>query len=70
MTITDTESPPAYPVMNNMNFNSKEVNSVLLNLNWATADEDYQPSQSHILHVLKTHQTNVCSCPPFRTTSG
>ncbi|KAJ3564543.1 hypothetical protein NP233_g8225 [Leucocoprinus birnbaumii] len=42
ITIHDTESPPPYPVMTNMNF-SPETTSILSSLNWATADEDYTP---------------------------
>ncbi|KIY50409.1 Gcd10p-domain-containing protein [Fistulina hepatica ATCC 64428] len=42
-TICDTESPPAYPVMNTMNFRLDDQSSVLVSLNWATADEDYTP---------------------------
>lgn len=42
LTICDTDSPPAYPVMVQMNF-SKEVTKTLTSLNWATSDEDYIP---------------------------
>ncbi|KAF8665349.1 hypothetical protein AX16_000368 [Volvariella volvacea WC 439] len=43
ITICDSDSPPAYPVMVNMNFNTEIVSPVLLSLNWATADEEYTP---------------------------
>ncbi|KAK0481763.1 eukaryotic translation initiation factor 3 62 kDa subunit [Armillaria novae-zelandiae] len=43
ITICDTDSPPAYPVMAQMNFDPKSVSSVLSSLNWATAQEDYTP---------------------------
>ncbi|KAL0581062.1 tRNA (adenine(58)-N(1))-methyltransferase non-catalytic subunit trm6 [Marasmius crinis-equi] len=43
LTICDTDSPPAYPVMANMNFKPNEVSSVLVSLNWATAQEEYNP---------------------------
>ncbi|CAL1694467.1 unnamed protein product [Somion occarium] len=42
ITICDVESPPAYPVLTQMNF-SKEVISIMSSLNWATADEEYTP---------------------------
>ncbi|KAJ8084519.1 tRNA (adenine(58)-N(1))-methyltransferase non-catalytic subunit trm6 [Marasmius tenuissimus] len=42
LTICDTDSPPAYPIMANMNFKPNEV-SVLASLNWATAQEEYAP---------------------------
>ncbi|XP_006454143.1 hypothetical protein AGABI2DRAFT_147510 [Agaricus bisporus var. bisporus H97] len=42
ITIHDSESPPPYPVMNNMNFSAK-ITNVLSSLNWATADEEYAP---------------------------
>jgi tRNA (adenine-N(1)-)-methyltransferase non-catalytic subunit len=42
ITIHDSESPPPYPVMTNMNF-SPDTTSILSSLNWATADEEYTP---------------------------
>ncbi|KAK1234828.1 tRNA (adenine(58)-N(1))-methyltransferase non-catalytic subunit trm6 [Marasmius sp. AFHP31] len=42
LTICDTDSPPAYPIMANMNFKPSEV-SILASLNWATAQEEYAP---------------------------
>lgn len=44
ITICDTESPPAYPVMVTMNFPPGHVKPVLSSLNWATSEEDYTPS--------------------------
>ncbi|RDB29668.1 tRNA (adenine(58)-N(1))-methyltransferase non-catalytic subunit TRM6 [Hypsizygus marmoreus] len=43
ITICDTDSPPAYPVMANMNFRSQITSGVLASLNWATAEEEYTP---------------------------
>jgi tRNA (adenine58-N1)-methyltransferase non-catalytic subunit len=43
ITICDTDSPPAYPVMTNMNFKPSIVSGVLASLNWATSEEDYTP---------------------------
>lgn len=43
LTIGDTDSPPAYPVMVHMNFKPAEVKRVLATLNWATADPDHDP---------------------------
>lgn len=56
ITICDVESPPAYPVLTQMNF-SKEVISIMSSLNWATADEEYTPgtyeqSDGHSLSFL------------------
>ncbi|KAF9015694.1 Gcd10p family-domain-containing protein [Cyathus striatus] len=42
LTICDSESPPAYPVMTNMNFGNG-VTNVLASLNWATTEEEYLP---------------------------
>ncbi|KAF5312145.1 hypothetical protein D9619_002600 [Psilocybe cf. subviscida] len=42
LTICHTDSPPAYPVVQQMNFPSS-ITDVMLSLNWATADEDYTP---------------------------
>ncbi|KAI0001883.1 Gcd10p-domain-containing protein [Russula vinacea] len=43
ITICDVDSPPAYPVMTQMNFPKKLTADVLSSLNWATADETYTP---------------------------
>ncbi|KAJ7070756.1 Gcd10p family-domain-containing protein [Mycena amicta] len=43
ITICNTDSPPAYPVMVTMNFNEETVAPVLSSLNWATADETHTP---------------------------
>ncbi|KIY73604.1 Gcd10p-domain-containing protein [Cylindrobasidium torrendii FP15055 ss-10] len=42
ITICDTDSPPAYPVMGIMNL-SKDEQKIMSSLNWATAEEDYVP---------------------------
>lgn len=44
ITICDTDSPPAYPVIVNMNFKPHMISGVLTSLNWATVEEDYTPS--------------------------
>ncbi|KAJ3731995.1 Gcd10p family-domain-containing protein [Lentinula guzmanii] len=41
LTICDTDSPPAYPVVANMNFPPDMVQSVLISLNWANSEQDY-----------------------------
>jgi tRNA (adenine58-N1)-methyltransferase non-catalytic subunit len=43
ITICDTDSPPAYPVITNMNFKPSVISGVLASLNWATSEEDYTP---------------------------
>ncbi|KAI8990630.1 Gcd10p-domain-containing protein [Trametes punicea] len=43
ITICDIESPPAYPVMVQMNFRKEAVSPLMSSLNWATADEEYTP---------------------------
>ncbi|KAK7058469.1 tRNA (adenine(58)-N(1))-methyltransferase non-catalytic subunit trm6 [Paramarasmius palmivorus] len=40
LTICDTDSPPAYPVMANFNFKPEQT-AIMTSLNWATAQEDY-----------------------------
>jgi tRNA (adenine-N(1)-)-methyltransferase non-catalytic subunit len=47
--ICDVDSPPAYPVMTQMNFPKELTADVLSTLNWATADEAYTPSR--FLHI-------------------
>ncbi|KAG5219478.1 tRNA (adenine(58)-N(1))-methyltransferase non-catalytic [Salix suchowensis] len=42
LTICDVETPPAYPVMTQMNF-PQEFKSIMASLNWATCQEDYTP---------------------------
>lgn len=49
ITICDTDSPPAYPVIANMNFKPAIVSGVLASLNWATSEEDYTPCK--LLHL-------------------
>lgn len=44
VTICDIDSPPAYPVMVQMNFRKEAVAPIMVSLNWAAADEDYTPS--------------------------
>ena len=46
LTICATDSPPAYPVMVNMNFKPQITSGVLASLNWATAEEGYTPRES------------------------
>ncbi|PFH52253.1 hypothetical protein AMATHDRAFT_46381 [Amanita thiersii Skay4041] len=43
LTICDTDSPPAYPVLVNMNFKSDATKTVLSTLNWATAQPGHNP---------------------------
>lgn len=43
ISINDSDSPPAYPVLNLMNYDKKALASVLSTLNWATAQEDHVP---------------------------
>ncbi|KAF9567796.1 Gcd10p-domain-containing protein [Agrocybe pediades] len=42
LSICHTDSPPAYPIVTQMNFDHS-VTEVLASLNWATAEEDYVP---------------------------
>lgn len=55
LTICDVESPPAYPIMTHMNFDEDIVNETLLSLNWATADEEYTPSEYHATTLRSTY---------------
>ncbi|KAJ6575420.1 Gcd10p family-domain-containing protein [Mycena capillaripes] len=43
ITICNTDSPPAYPVMVTMNFTTETVTPILSSLNWATADPNHTP---------------------------
>ncbi|KAI0072222.1 Gcd10p-domain-containing protein [Panus rudis PR-1116 ss-1] len=42
ITICDVDSPPAYPVLTQMNF-PKSFTSIMSHLNWSTADEEHMP---------------------------
>ncbi|KAF8899064.1 Gcd10p family-domain-containing protein [Infundibulicybe gibba] len=44
ITVHDADSPPAYPVLANMNFKSHVVIPVLISLNWASVQEITPPS--------------------------
>lgn len=46
MCLTDIESPPAWPVVENMNFGQDLVDQVVVSLNWAQAEEDYVPVEA------------------------
>lgn len=59
LTICDVDSPPAYPVMTNMNFKKDVFISVLLSLNWATVQEDYTPSKPDQHAPLLTYEVAV-----------
>ncbi|KIM70278.1 hypothetical protein SCLCIDRAFT_101867 [Scleroderma citrinum Foug A] len=43
ISINDSDSPPAYPVLTLMNYDKKALTKVLATLNWATAQEGYTP---------------------------
>lgn len=43
ISINDSDSPPAYPVLNLMSYDKKDLAKVLSTLNWATAQEDHVP---------------------------
>ncbi|KAI6047888.1 Gcd10p family-domain-containing protein [Pisolithus marmoratus] len=43
ISINDSDSPPAYPVLSLMNYDKKVLAKVLSTLNWATTQEDYIP---------------------------
>lgn len=50
ITICDTDSPPAYPVMLHMNFKSEILSKVLCNLNWSTIQVDYKSGECIDFH--------------------
>jgi len=67
LTICHTDSPPAYPVLGQMNFPSS-ITNVLISLNWATAEEDYTsgmfwPSPEYL-------RINPFSAPAIGPTAG
>ncbi|EJD03817.1 Gcd10p-domain-containing protein [Fomitiporia mediterranea MF3/22] len=70
LTICDTESPPAYPIMTHMNFDEDMVNSTLSSLNWATADEEYKPSRCDDIapSEIESHASTVV--PPSEPETG
>jgi tRNA (adenine-N(1)-)-methyltransferase non-catalytic subunit len=43
MVITDNESPPAWPVIEMMNFPPAMIANMVSYLNWAQVEEDYKP---------------------------
>lgn len=62
LTICGVDSPPAYPVMVNMNFKKEVHASTLVSLNWATAQEDYTPSK-HSLSIERLDNLSCCLEP-------
>lgn len=72
ITICDVDSPPAYPVMTQMNFAKELTVNVLSSLNWGTADEAYTPSwvPLSILIVNVSSHIVVLSAEPARGSYG
>ena len=73
ITICDVDSPPAYPVMTQMNFPKERTANVLSSLNWGTADKAYTPSwvPLYILTVnISSHMVVVLSAEPARGSYG
>lgn len=48
ITVCNVDSPPAYPVMAQMNFSKEHVSSTLSSLNWATVEEEYVPGMAPV----------------------
>ena len=66
----DVESPPAYPIVSQLNFDEELVNSVISSLNWATVDEDYTPSKCRSPSMLPSFVTLHVVLPPMEPSSG
>jgi tRNA (adenine58-N1)-methyltransferase non-catalytic subunit len=60
LTICGVDSPPAYPVMTQMNFKKDVFASALSSLNWATVQEDYTPGKLDHM-TLSTHLQSSCA---------
>jgi len=43
LTITDSDSPPTYHIIDHLNIPSERHSKIISSLNWATADESYVP---------------------------
>jgi len=69
ITICDVDSPPAYPVMTQMNFPKELIANVLSSLNWGTADKAYTPSLGSFIH-LNRKRLITCSRPLCRARTG
>lgn len=52
MTFTDADSPPAWGVLNTMNFSTREL-ACIKYLSWLQAEEDYLPRKSSHALALK-----------------
>lgn len=73
ITICDVDSPPAYPVMTQMNFPKELTANVLSSLNWGTADEEHTPSWvplSISTVNVSSHIVVVLSAEPARGSYG
>ena len=68
LALCDTESPPAFPVFTQMNF-EPHVTKPLVSLNWATAEKEYTPSEYYILCTTKPAFIVVRSRATFRIVS-
>lgn len=54
MTFTDADSPPAWGVLNTMNFTERELGCVKW-LSWLQAEEDYVPRK---FELICSHDTD------------
>jgi tRNA (adenine-N(1)-)-methyltransferase non-catalytic subunit len=63
LAITDTESPPAFPVMQYMNFTS-DLSKPLTSLNWATSLKGHNPSTCLDTPHFLTQTVSWQLCPP------
>ena len=72
ITICDVDSPPAYPVMTQMNFPKELTANVLSSLNWGTADEAHTPSWVLSYNFFKKNckRLMINSCPLCRASAG
>lgn len=65
--ICDTESPPAYPILVQMNYDDTFISSTLVSLNWSTADAEHDPRELSSIcgsSILLTSCLVIASCEP------
>ncbi|KAG8907198.1 tRNA (adenine(58)-N(1))-methyltransferase non-catalytic subunit trm6 [Tulasnella sp. 417] len=61
LTITDSESPPTYHVVEQLNLNTTEAAGIMTYLSWAEIDEEWAPVEAYEPEEYRTHSQKVRS---------
>ncbi|KIO22383.1 hypothetical protein M407DRAFT_216590 [Tulasnella calospora MUT 4182] len=61
LTITDSESPPTYHVVEQLNLNTTEADGTMTYLNWAEIEEEWAPVETYEPEEYRTHSQKARS---------